>query len=252
MAAKVESSLADNLLISLSEQNFNHDELAEFIRSFDELIENQGEKIFKFSNEEVANTVYNMDNSEFESLKYNILLVKESLSTETSKNILHKFLHSISLSLIQREFILSNVNEANLQIVEIKKQINKNKTTSAKIEKQIAAVSETKSTIYADFVSILGIFTAIVFAIFGGTKILGSFFDHISTPTILNLGYSLIVGGIYFLGVFGLVLMMFSGIYKITHDNEKYKFSVMLIIISTVFSLSLIILGFMVVWSYYH
>lgn len=100
----------------------------------------------------------------------------------------------------------------------------KNEHTDEKIENKI------KSKVYSEFIAILGIFTAITFAIFGGMNLLSNLFQNIgSTPA--SLGQTLILAAIFGLIMWGIIELLFYWISKIkgitdsTKDKNKKRFN---------------------------
>lgn len=71
-----------------------------------------------------------------------------------------------------------------------------------------------KSNVYSEFITILGIFTAITFAIFGGMNLLSNLFNNIdSTPA--SLGRTLILAAVFGLIMWGIIELLFHWISKI-------------------------------------
>ena len=87
-----------------------------------------------------------------------------------------------------------------------------------------------KKSIYPDFITILGIFTAITFAIFGGMNLLSNLFQNIGTSPV-SLGHSLILAVIFGLIMWGIIELLFYWISKIkgitysTKDKNKKWFN---------------------------
>ena len=108
---------------------------------------------------------------------------------------------------------------------------------NSKIKKQEKDITiEIKGNIYSEFITILGIFTAITFAIFGGMNLLSNLFQNIgSTPA--SLGQTLILAAIFGLIMWGIIELLFYWISKIkgiedsTKDKNKSLFNCVVIII---------------------
>ena len=95
-------------------------------------------------------------------------------------------------------------------------------------EKKIT--NKIKGNVYSEFIAILGIFTAITFAIFGGMNLLSNLFKNIgSTPA--SLGQTLILAAIFGLIMWGIIELLFYWISKIkgitdsTKDKDKKWFN---------------------------
>ena len=119
---------------------------------------------------------------------------------------------------------LSENIDAQKKIIESQKEIiNKQKDSLNKTTTKI-------DNIYSEFVAILGIFTAITFAIFGGMNLLTDLFKNIgSTPA--SLGQTLILAAIFGLIMWGIIELLFYWISKIkgitdsTKDKDKKWFN---------------------------
>lgn len=81
--------------------------------------------------------------------------------------------------------------------------------------------NKVKSGIYPEFITILGIFTAITFAIFGGINTINSISSnlHISSSNPQNLGNLLIAAAVLGIVLFGIITVLFAGIAKITEKD---------------------------------
>lgn len=124
---------------------------------------------------------------------------------------------------IRRNIILSieQKNYIDNQVVEAKNKLNI-------MEGQLREVNDIKSKIYTDFITILGIFTAITFAAFGGIQLLGNLFNNITGKNINQLpflGDMLILSSIFGLIMYGLIVTLFVGINKTTSVGRKYSFT---------------------------
>lgn len=123
--------------------------------------------------------------------------------------------------------------------------INEQKETIGKqkkiIEDQQHSFQKTTgkiNSIYSEFITILGIFTAITFAIFGGMNLLTNLFKNTGN-TASSLGYTLILAAIFGLIMWGITELLFYWISKIngitdsTKDKNKIWFNWIAIIVLT-------------------
>ena len=108
-------------------------------------------------------------------------------------------------------------------------------------DNRIKSENNIKKDIYPDFITILGIFTAITFAIFGGMNLLSSLFRNIGS-TSASLGQTLILAAIFSLCLWWIIELLFNWISKITEKEDmnisKYKYTALTIL------LGLLIFGF--------
>lgn len=106
-------------------------------------------------------------------------------------------------------------------------------------------VSDIKSDIYTNFIAILGIFTAITFAIFGGIQAIGSITSNldISLNNPESLGNLLICAsilGIFLYGIITVLFAGFAGIDKLTEKAWSLPFTLNILIIGVLAAMFLI------------
>lgn len=102
-------------------------------------------------------------------------------------------------------------------------------TNTQKLKKQQDSINKNYKEIKAEnqhlssnLITILGIFTAITFAIFGGLQLLGNVFGKaISSKGTSHflVGNSIVLGGIFILAIYAIMLILFEGIGKLTKQN---------------------------------
>lgn len=118
-----------------------------------------------------------------------------------------KFQKHVNLACIQREFISNNMIEA--------------REMASEASKVASEASDIKTKIYSEFIAILGIFTAISFAMMGSLQLLGTIFKDVSNPSDKKLGYVMEAGGIYLVIMSLLIFVLFVGMRKILGGKEK-------------------------------
>lgn len=98
----------------------------------------------------------------------------------------------------------------------------------------IEAENNIKKELYPEFIAILGIFTAITFAIFGGMNLLSNLFQNIKS-THASLGQALILVAVFNLCLWGIIELLFNWISKITNAKNKninkYKLTALIILL---------------------
>lgn len=133
-------------------------------------------------------------------------------------------LRHISLSIIQKKYIVQESKKASEIAKSAVEDSNKAKKKVEKAKKVISGYSKemksVKGNIYTDFISILGIFTAITFATFGGLQLLGNVFGQNASRDTHALGSALVLGSIYIFGTYLLLLALLSGIHKLMRMNN--------------------------------
>lgn len=117
-------------------------------------------------------------------------------------------------------------DEFSKNIKSINERINSNKDSIESLIKEINERDEIienkiRKNVYSEFITILGIFTAITFAIFGGINTINSISSnlHISSSNPQNLGNLLIGTSVLGIVLFGIITVLFAGIAKITEKD---------------------------------
>lgn len=133
-----------------------------------------------------------------------------------------KFLDHINLAILQKEFIKNNIKlfenksdnlENRIKVIQ-RRLLNKYREAEQKIEE----LSQNKSKIYSEFTVILGIFSAIVFATFGGLEILENILGNIkevSTPKLIVFSSFSVIAIVF------LLFILLSGIARIIDKNIR-------------------------------
>ena len=115
------------------------------------------------------------------------------------------------------DYLASEISSLQLNYDELRQKIS---TQDKNIEN--AVENKIKSNVYSEFIAILGIFTAITFAIFGGMNLLSNLFQNIgSTPA--SLGQTLILAAIFGLIMWGIIELLFYWISKINGITDSTK-----------------------------
>lgn len=195
---------------------------------------------------EVSRIIYSLDDSEIDVLTVNLNLLVEYSEGKNENGIIRnikKLIDHADLAHYQRKYIedkfketkvkIEGINKSNKSIsnelsnsfnelevvkkdtLEASEKLNK---TEEKMERNynnlISKIDEHMSSVYTQFVTILGIFTAIIFGVFGGMEILGNVMSNISTVKMskLLIFSSLIIGAIL-----TIIYMLLIGIANITN-----------------------------------
>lgn len=160
----------------------------------------------------ITDVVFQTNTSEIDSEYYEanidrILSYAKEIDIVDSENA-EKYMLSLSnhikLAISQKDYINRNMST-------VEKKLDETKET-------LKNVNDTKGTIYAEFVTILGIFTTIIFAVFGG-------FQQVQTLGVnlkeTELGKLLFFLPLFMLGINFLVFLSFNAISKIIKKPIK-------------------------------
>lgn len=127
----------------------------------------------------------------------------------------------VHLAIVQKKYIDSNLKQAKEELEQIK---------------------DVKHSIYSDFIAILGIFTAITFATFGGLQLVGNIFGKLKQFSFKNIGGVLMLGSIYLLGMYLILVALLIGISKL--NDRKYYLSNNSIYVLTTSFITIFTFGF--------
>lgn len=58
----------------------------------------------------------------------------------------------------------------------------------------------------------------------GSVQVFGNILKNINTPTVGNIGYVLVVGGMYLLLIYLVTMTLFIGMKKVFKEGSKYQF----------------------------
>jgi len=147
----------------------------------------------------------------------------ESLEKRFYKLIDHIELASFQIGEISQHFreetnsLVKEIYESKEKLIEVEKEVN-NKNA------QFENISEEISKIYTQFVTILGIFTAIVISVFGGLSIVNGVFSRIDETPVWKI---VLVGSVVSIAIISMLFLLTSWISSIIHkpsDNDEHSF----------------------------
>lgn len=125
----------------------------------------------------------------------------------------------VNLAIHQKKYIDHNLKKVNKDINKTQSNLKKLNETAQNASKSVEKVKHLKDSIYSDFIAILGIFTAITFATFGGLQLVGNIFGRIAHFTFRNIGGVLMLGSIYLLLMYLILIVLLIGVSKLNDKN---------------------------------
>lgn len=128
----------------------------------------------------------------------NIELLLRGAWNEDLEKVINKIGDHIKLAIIQRDYIRKNVSVLDQEVDEARRHVQK--------------IGESKAKIYAEFVSILGIFTGIVIGIMGSLQTISSVFSHIGT---VSTGKLLVFTSLTGIGVITIIVLLMKSVSNI-------------------------------------
>lgn len=169
--------------------------------------------------------------------KQRLLTSLEALNTDKVTDeltILLKTYQNMSLSDAQYQSLLGqdNVEALNSDIQTLKNNLE---SSTNEFDKK---VDERMNSVYSGFVSVLGIFIAITFTLFGGMNLLSKIFSNIAKgATHVDTGLTIMLSGIFAILIYLIILGLTSGLSRLTQQRsyfykEDFSFRTLFIIIT--------------------
>lgn len=178
--------------------------------------------------DQIAGVVYENENSDEnnEILFGNISLILTSYTGNSCENLkknLEKIQNNYTLAQVQKEYILKNSKKAHRLLLEQKyfsedldKKLKVLDKTTEKIGNDVDDIHDTKSSIYTDFIAILGVFSAFVFVLFGGIEVARSVFDIGDDLQTMDLSKMITISCLMLIGILTLLYSLLLWIARIT------------------------------------
>ncbi|MED4885460.1 hypothetical protein [Bacillus smithii] len=229
--------------IEESQRKFSSEEVKKWYFFFDVIFTNLGEDRFPYG--DVTEVIYEIEDEKIEIIQDNLTRVRECSIEQGCSNIVSsnfdRLEDHIHLAIAQRNFILKNINKLEKQLHEKSVELDKLTVDLEEAKKSIDSIKDIKTSIYAEFVTILGIFTAVVLGAFGSLQVISSVFKNIKdVPT----GKLLVFSSLTSLGVVILLFLLMRWINRIVHLNNKNSNWDTSLRDNLVFTISIIILTY--------
>lgn len=84
-----------------------------------------------------------------------------------------------------------------------------------------------------DFVTILGIFTSITFATFGGLQLLGNVFGNIKSVDSASVGSELMLGAVFLFGIYMILIALLTGLSRLMGREYRTSFPTRFLMVSS-------------------
>lgn len=147
-----------------------------------------------------------------------------------NQNFYYKLI-SMYKKIKDKEYFMKLFNEFDTKYEDLN-----NKLENKDIKREAETITnELKNSIYTDFIAILGIFTAITFAIFGGINTINSISSNlkISSKTPQGLGNLLIGTSLLGIILYGIITVLFVGIDRTINKDYRLPILLNIAVIST-------------------
>ncbi|RMC49754.1 hypothetical protein [Lactobacillus sp. ESL0228] len=146
--------------------------------------------------------------------------IKDLPFSENERKLIEKTVNENLITVVekQQQPLSKKINDQKDKLVEQEGNLDKYTKKLDKYTKKLDKYTKKLDGVYSEFITILGIFTAITFAIFGGINTINSISSNlnISSNSPQNLGNLLIGAAVLGIVLFGIITVLFAGIAKIT------------------------------------
>lgn len=175
-----------------------------------------------------SDKIFSLEDEATEIMDFNLTEIKKIATINSSLYLdsLVKLSDHINLCIVQKQFIERSMRKVEDEISNAKDSIELFQANTIKELTKFTSEQETKVTdieqrsnkIYAEFVTILGIFSAIIFAAFGGLEILKNILGNIEN---VQTGKLLVFSSLTISAIVLLVFILLNGISKLTTMNLR-------------------------------
>lgn len=141
------------------------------------------------------------------------------------------------LNLANRQFTMlyqqqdKEISVAKDDLIKINQNIDELEDKSSSFEK----LNEQYSKLTVDFVTILGIFTSITFATFGGLQLLGNVFGKVRSTDSASIGSELMLGAVFLFGTYMILIALLTGVSKLTNKDYKTSYPTRFLVVFSFF-----------------
>lgn len=154
-------------------------------------------------------------------------------------NILIKIYEHIALSDTQMNSLYSDTSS---EIIEMNERLMGVQTLYGQSSENWSKIDSSITSMYSNFVSVLGIFVAISFTLFSAANLINQILTTSSNPTKIEIGSKIMLSGISVMLIYLLIVGLFQGITVVT--GKSYFFSLRKLYIVCVVAGSIVLFGF--------
>lgn len=199
---------------------------------------------------QVAQAIFHLNNEDSKSSIDGILdILKQAIVShidqidgdeiDTNTNILIKIYEHLVLANTQMNSLYSDQQS---QVTEIRANLEYTTNRFVKTENDWNGIKEQVDRMYSSFVSVLGIFVAISFTLFGAGSLIKDIFA-LGNPTRIEIGSKIMLAGFTVILIYLLIVGLFQGITSVTRID--YFFSIRKLYIVCFVAGSVILSGYM-------
>lgn len=158
---------------------------------------------------QITEYIYKNEEYNIESLEEQLENISLYWSNPELEDFFRKFIRHARLAVAQKKYFKEQVEKANNRLEEINKTVSQ-----ANVE-----FNDIRKNVYTDFISILGIFSALLFGLFVGFDTFKEIIAGITSTA--KISRVVIAGSLTLMGLIALVFILLSGISMLTSRQLK-------------------------------
>ncbi|HIW72325.1 MAG TPA: hypothetical protein H9875_06810 [Candidatus Levilactobacillus faecigallinarum] len=158
--------------------------------------------------------------------------------TEIARRHIYKMLDHLELAGIQKAN-LADKQEAQLiaqkkQLDQMADELEEKENQLTTLREQTEVLTKKNDKMVFDFVTILGIFTSITFATFGGLQLLGNVFGHTKNYDNRTVGSEIMLGALFLFGTYIILVSLLTGLSKLIEREYGMTQTIRLFVIISI------------------
>ena len=197
----------------------------------DDYIEYSPISNFAFQNDEIAFFKQALQEA-------GLSIKEEGFYADRAERHFLKILDHMELVSIQRHIIddrqQSRIDKQNDELKKLEQTLE---ATKEELEEIKESTTNLSNKLTVDFVTILGIFTSITFATFGGLQLLGNVFGNVKSIESASIGSELMLGAVFLFGTYMILIALLTGLSRLMGREYKTSFPTRFLMVSSFFVL---------------
>ncbi|WP_424349578.1 hypothetical protein ACPBEH_02380 [Latilactobacillus sp. 5-91] len=145
---------------------------------------------------------------------------------------LYKLVDHIQLASMQKIELL---DEPTKKIDKLNNDLDSREKEIKNLKKENEDLLDKYKNLYSEYIGILGIFTAITFATFGGLQLLGNVFGNIKDTDSVSVGSELMLGAVFLFGTYMILVALLTGISKLMGKDYKTSYPTRFLVVFSFF-----------------
>lgn len=166
--------------------------------------------------------------------------LKDLSKDEKIKNkymVMLKCLEHLNLAITQYNNLYAaqerKLRKADKDLTDVKASIDDIAGQAKSLNSNYKNLVDKNEKMTVDFVTILGIFTSITFATFGGLQLLGNVFGNIKSVDSASVGSELMLGAVFLFGTYMILIALLTGLSRLMGREYRTSFPTRFLMVSS-------------------